>query len=168
VQALASRLFRASAANVSRGSYPVPSLSHSACRDHLNEPTLAAAHRAGNKGRVAQFRRPPQASRQSCEPRSIFLFQDGLHGTFFFLIFGRPSCLPSALAFGNPARTRSWIIARSNSATRPTSGTWPSPRGLSCRDTADAGTGLCRAHATPIQIRPSPGGFGRGDRRTRP
>jgi hypothetical protein len=32
---------------------------------------------------------------------------------------GRPSVLPSSLALRRPARTRSWIIARSNSAKTP-------------------------------------------------
>src|SRR5512143_1919523 len=35
------------------------------------------------------------------------------------LMYGRPRCLPSARARAMPARTRSWIIALSNSAKTP-------------------------------------------------
>ena len=34
---------------------------------------------------------------------------------------GRPSCFPSSLALLRPARSRSWIIERSNSANTPIS-----------------------------------------------
>ena len=50
---------------------------------------------------------------------------------------GRPSRFPSLLARASPARTRSWIIARSNSAKRPSSETSPCPPASWCRGPAD-------------------------------
>jgi hypothetical protein len=48
------------------------------------------------------------------------LLEGGLDGPFGFSgMGGRPSVLPFALALASPARTRSWIIARSNSANTP-------------------------------------------------
>jgi hypothetical protein len=53
-------------------------------------------------------------------------------------IMGRPSLLPLALARFRPANTRSRIMARSNSAKTPSSGTSPCPRKWSCRCPAGA------------------------------
>jgi hypothetical protein len=56
-------------------------------------------------------------------------------------IRGRPSCLPSSLALRRPARTRSWIIDRSNSANTPIIWNSAFPAGVVVSNPADAGRG---------------------------
>jgi hypothetical protein len=82
---------------------------------------LAAAHRTVASSRLIRCTVPtptPSAAAILRSPGRFFLLKAVCTAhSVFSSIFGRPSCLPSALA--NPARTRSWIIARSNSANTP-------------------------------------------------
>ena len=55
-------------------------------------------------------------------------------------VFRRPSIVPSLLALAKPARTRSWIIARSNSATTPIIWNIACQLAWWCRGPADART----------------------------
>jgi hypothetical protein len=58
--------------------------------------------------------------------RSFFPSAFRIASSVFSSTLGRPSCFPSALARASPALTRSWIMARSNSANTPI--IWPDHR----------------------------------------
>ena len=67
-----------------------------------------------------------------------------IRSTWNGVVRGLPNRLPDDLARSSPASTRSRIIARSNSGTRPTCRTTSCRMASRCRAPAGAGRGRCR------------------------
>jgi hypothetical protein len=93
-------------------------------RPHCRHPFRHAATLAPSKGRPIRWTVPGSTPNRAAILRTPSV-RPGLSRAALIAfsrsagIGGRPSRLPSLLARASPARTRSWIIARSNSANTP-------------------------------------------------